>query len=152
METPYSLIPPLASIRVLLHPPTHSCLPVLSFPYTGASTPSDPRATPPTDVKQGHIFSKSHGSLHGFLRLHFGWWSVPRRSGGSGLLTLLLLLWCFKPPQLLHSLLQLLHQEPCSQFNDWLLESTSVFVGLWQLLSGDSHIRFPSASTSQDPQ
>ena len=27
-----------ASMRVFLHPPTHSCLPTLKFPYTGASS------------------------------------------------------------------------------------------------------------------
>jgi hypothetical protein len=34
------------------------------------------------------------------------------------------------------------------QSNGWLGASTSVFVMLWQSLSGDSHIRLPSASFS----
>ena len=34
-ETPYTIPPPPASIRVLPQP-THSCLPALAFPYTGA--------------------------------------------------------------------------------------------------------------------
>ena len=38
LETPYSIPPPSASMRVLPHPPTHSCLPTLAFPYTGASS------------------------------------------------------------------------------------------------------------------
>jgi hypothetical protein len=35
--TPLSHSPSPASMRVLLHPSTHSCLPALAFPYTGAS-------------------------------------------------------------------------------------------------------------------
>ena len=37
LETPYSILPLPASMRVLPHPPTHSCLPALAFSYTGAS-------------------------------------------------------------------------------------------------------------------
>jgi hypothetical protein len=41
----------------------------------------------------------------------------------------------------------------CSvQPNDWLYESTSEFVRLWQSLSGDSYIRLLLASTSWHPQ
>ena len=36
LETLYPLLPPPASIRVITHPPTHSLLPALAFPYTGA--------------------------------------------------------------------------------------------------------------------
>ena len=36
-ETPYPSLPPLASMRVLPHSPTHFRLPTLAFPYTGAS-------------------------------------------------------------------------------------------------------------------
>jgi hypothetical protein len=35
-EIPYLFSPPLASMRVFPHPPTHSCFSVLVFPYTGA--------------------------------------------------------------------------------------------------------------------
>jgi hypothetical protein len=68
-----------------------------------------------------------------------GWWSSCRELPPRG---------C-KPPQLLQSLLQLLHQ---SQSDDWLQASTSVFVRLWQSLSGKGLIRLPSASTTQHPQ
>ena len=77
---------------------------------------------------------------------------VRRSSGRSGQLTLLLPPWVCKPPQLLQSLLQLLHRGPHTQSNGWLRASASVFVRLWQSLSGDSHIRLPSASSSQHPQ
>ena len=36
LETPYPISPPPASMRVLPHLPTHSCLPALALPYTGA--------------------------------------------------------------------------------------------------------------------
>jgi hypothetical protein len=35
-EIPYPIPPPPASMRVLSNPPTHSHLPALAFPYTGA--------------------------------------------------------------------------------------------------------------------
>ena len=35
-ETPYPIIPPPASMRVVPHPPTHSYLLAPAFPYTGA--------------------------------------------------------------------------------------------------------------------
>ena len=37
--TPLSHSPSPASMRVLLYPPTHSCLPALAFLYTGALNP-----------------------------------------------------------------------------------------------------------------
>jgi hypothetical protein len=36
-RTPYPITPPPASMRVLPHPPIHSCLPALAFPYNGVS-------------------------------------------------------------------------------------------------------------------
>jgi hypothetical protein len=36
-EIPYPIHPTPASMRVLLQPPTHSCLPTLAFTYIGAS-------------------------------------------------------------------------------------------------------------------
>ena len=35
-EIPYPILPPPASMRVLLQPPTHYYLSILAFPYTGA--------------------------------------------------------------------------------------------------------------------
>jgi hypothetical protein len=37
-ETPYAMLPLPASMRVLLHLPTQSCLSALAFPYTGVSS------------------------------------------------------------------------------------------------------------------
>ena len=58
-----------------------------------------------------HIRGRSHGSLHVYYLIVD---PVPGSSGESGLLTLLLPLCGCKPLQLLHFLLQLLHQEPCA--------------------------------------
>jgi hypothetical protein len=38
LEIPYHLLSPPASMQVLTHPPTHSFLLTLVFPYTGASS------------------------------------------------------------------------------------------------------------------
>ena len=37
-QTPYLLLPNPASIRVLPHLPTHSCLSTIAFPYPGSSS------------------------------------------------------------------------------------------------------------------
>jgi hypothetical protein len=89
-----------------------------------------------------------HGSLHVYS-LVGGPVPGSLRGKGSGQLTLLLLLWGCKPPQLLQSLLQLLYQGPRAQSNGLLQAFTSVFVRLWQSLSEDRHIRLQSTSTSQ---
>jgi hypothetical protein len=82
----------------------------------------------------------------------FGWCSSPQEFLGSSLLTLLLPPWGCKPPQLLQSLSNSSIRDPWVQSNGWLWASASVFVRLLQSLSGDSHIRLPSACTSQHPQ
>ena len=38
LQTPYPISPLTASMRLLTHLPTHSCLTTLAFPYTGASS------------------------------------------------------------------------------------------------------------------
>jgi hypothetical protein len=37
-QTPYPILPDPTSMRVLTHPPTHSCLIILVYFYTGASS------------------------------------------------------------------------------------------------------------------
>jgi len=46
---------PFASVRVLLHPLTHSCLCSSIFSTPGDQTHTGPRASPPLDVRQGHL-------------------------------------------------------------------------------------------------
>ena len=49
---PYPLLPlPFASMRVLLHPLTHSCLTALASPYAGASNLHRTKGSPPIDVR-----------------------------------------------------------------------------------------------------
>ena len=45
-----------ASLRVFPHPPTHSCLLTLAFPYTSLHRT---RASSPTDAHQGHPLLES---------------------------------------------------------------------------------------------
>jgi hypothetical protein len=80
--------------------------------------------------------------------VHFGWWSSPWERQGSGWRTLLLLWRGCKPPQLLLSLLHLLHLRPSTTSNGWLWVLNPVFATLSLSLSGNSLIRLPSASTS----
>jgi len=66
-QTPYPILPPSASVRVLPHPSTHSCLTALTFPYTGHWALQDQQ--PPLPLMTGkalfsYISSWSHGSHH----------------------------------------------------------------------------------------
>ena len=80
-----------------------------------------------------HVYSLFGGLVHG-------------NSGSSGWLILFFLWWC-KPLQFLQSLLLLLHLGLYAQSNCWLLASASVFVKLWQSLSGDSYTMLLPAYT-----
>jgi hypothetical protein len=123
LESLYPIPPPPASMRVLPHPLTHphtlAFLPWHS-PTLGHQTLRGPRAVPPimsNKVILCHICGQSHGSLHVYSLVGD---PVPGSSRGSSLLTLLLLPWGCKPPQLLQSFLQLLHRELQAQSNGWL--------------------------------
>jgi hypothetical protein len=101
---PPSHAPDPASVRMLPLPPTHSHLPILTFPYTGAMESSQDQGTLlplmlPT--KFCYICSWNHGSLHvySFIGELF-----PGSSGGSGWLIFLFFLWGCKSLQLLQSL------------------------------------------------
>jgi hypothetical protein len=129
--------------------PTHSPTPALAFPHTRASNPHRTKGYfshwCPNKAIRYHIHGRSRGSLHVYSLVGS---PVPGGLCGSGPLTLLLCPLGCKPPQLLQSLLQLLHPGPCAQSNGWLWASTSVFVRLWQSISGNSCIMLLSASTS----
>jgi hypothetical protein len=58
-------------------PPTHSCLPTLAFPYTGALSFIGPRASPPIDAQQGHPLL--HMQLEPWVSpcVLFSWWFSP---------------------------------------------------------------------------
>jgi hypothetical protein len=77
---------------------------------------------------------------------------ISRSSGASSWWILLFFLWGCKALQLLQSFLPLLHWVPHTKTNGCLKASTSVFLRLWQSLSGDSYISLLSAITSWHPQ
>jgi hypothetical protein len=81
------------------HPPTPVLKPWHSHTLRH-QTLSGPRASPPTDVQQGHPLPHMWPAPWVF----FGWCSSPQEFLGSSLLTLLLPPWGCKPPQLLQSL------------------------------------------------
>ena len=66
---------------------------------------------------------------------------VPGSSGGSGWLVLLLFLWCCKP-------FSSFRPSPNSFTGEPVLSWLQALGRLWQSLSGDSYIRFLSASIS----
>jgi hypothetical protein len=111
--TPYPTSSLPSSMRVLPSPPTPA-FPPWHSPTLEHRTPSGSRATAPTDVQQGHPLP--HMKLGHAYSLVGG--PVPGSSGGgSGQLTLLLPPQGCKLPQLLESLLQLLHWGPRAHSN-----------------------------------
>ena len=51
LKTPYPIPLYTASMRVLYHPPTHSCLTALAFLYPGASSLHRTKGLPPIDAR-----------------------------------------------------------------------------------------------------
>ena len=51
LQNPYPITPYRASMRVLLHPSTHSCLNALAFLYPGASSLHRTKGLPPIDTR-----------------------------------------------------------------------------------------------------
>ena len=158
LETPYSILPLPASMRVLPHPSTHPPTPT-SPPWNcpilrHCQALTGPRATPPTDVQQGHPLP--HMWLGPWVPpcVLFGWWSSPQGAPGG------LSCWTVAPPPPMGLQNPSASSVPsptppsgtCGQSNGWLWASASVFVSLWQTLSGDSHIRLLSTSTSDHLQ
>jgi hypothetical protein len=88
-----------ASMRVLPLLPTHSHLPDLAFPYTGASSLHRTNNLPSHWCPTSYICSWSHGSLHVYSLVDD---LVPGSSGGSAWLIFLFFLWGCKPLQFLH--------------------------------------------------
>ena len=96
-----------------------------------------------------YISGWSHGNFHvhslvgGFI------------AGSSGLSVCLILLFFLKVANTFSSFSpfsNFLHWGPHAQSNGWMWALTTVFVWLWQSLSGDRYIRLLSASTSWHPQ
>ena len=67
LETPYPIPPPPVFMRVLTHPPTHSSLPTLAFPYWDIEPSQNQGLLLPLMSYKAilcFICSWSHGSLH----------------------------------------------------------------------------------------
>jgi hypothetical protein len=64
LENHYPISPPFASMRLLLHLPTHFCLHTLAFPTLGHLGFTGPRASALLDTILCHICGWSSGSLH----------------------------------------------------------------------------------------
>ena len=115
-ETPYPILSPPVCMRVFPHTATPILQPRHS-PTLGHQTPSGPRNPSPTDVQQVRPLPHMWPVPWVTPCVFYGWLSsLPGAGGGEGgvggqsyLLTLLLPPWGCKPPQLLHSLLQLFH-------------------------------------------
>jgi hypothetical protein len=79
---PFSLSPlPFTSLRVFLHPLTHSCLTALAPPYIGTSSLHRTKGLPslPIDAKEGHPLLLLHMYLEPWLLpcILFGWCLSP---------------------------------------------------------------------------
>ena len=134
--------------------PTNPLTPVFlpwHFPTLGHRKPSGLRASPPTDVQQDHTMPhvRVAGATDPSMCI---FWLVVQSPGAPGHLAS----WhCCS----LHGA-----TNPLSSFRTFsnssiwdpklspMVGCDSVFVRLWQSLLGNSHIRFLSASTSQNPQ
>ena len=94
-ENPYPIPLPSASMRVFLHPLTHSCLTALASPYTGASSLHRTKGLSFHDILQGHPLL--HMQLKQWVApcVLFVWWfsSGELWGKGSGWLILLFFLW-----------------------------------------------------------
>jgi hypothetical protein len=81
LATSYSMSPPPASRRMLLHPPTPT-FPPWHSPILGHRTHSGPRVTPPTDVQQGNPLPHMWPAPWVQAGVFFGSWSRPSELWG----------------------------------------------------------------------
>jgi hypothetical protein len=99
-------------MRVLIHPPTHSCFPTLAFPYTGALNLLRPKGY------SSHLCTTRPFSATYVDSLAGG--PVPGSSGGSGLLALLPLPMGLKTPSAPSVPSTSIPSGTCTQSNGWL--------------------------------
>jgi hypothetical protein len=137
-------------MRVIPHPPTHSCLSALAFSYTGASSQdfTGLSASPPIDAWQGHPLL--HMQLEPWVPpcVLCGSWFSPWQLWGIWLVDIVVLPMGLQIPSA-PSVCDLTPPlvSPRSGWC-WLCASLSVFVRHWQSLSGNSYTRLLSASSS----
>jgi hypothetical protein len=149
LEIPYPIPPAPASMRVLLHSPTPILLP-WHYPTLGIE---HPQARGPLLLQMTnkailcHICGQRHGSLHVYSLVGG---PVPGSSGGGGGVWLLDTIAPSMGLQIPSAPSVLSPSPPSgtpelSSMVGW--ELPPVVVRLWQSLSGNNHIRLPSAST-----
>jgi hypothetical protein len=107
-----------------------------------------PRASPPIDAHKGHPLLHMRLEPCVLLWLRLG----IRESLKVWLVDIVVLSMWLKTYSTPSVLSLIIYWGPCSQFNGCLETSASLFVRLWQGLSGDIHIRLHSACTSWHPQ
>jgi len=148
MLSPFSIFPPQApirsslspaSMRVPLHPPTHTCLSGLVSPYPGSFSfhttkrlPSQwcqirpSSATYPAGAWVPPVFSLVGGLVPGIFRVLVGWYCCSSYEVANPVFS------SFSPCP------NFPHWGPCAQSNVLLCASTSELGRVWQSLSGDS--------------
>ena len=126
-----------------IHPPWHS-------PTLGHLTTSGRRAAPPTDIQKGHPLPQYAAWVKGPSMCIL--WLLVQSPGAPRSLAS----WHCCSPHGNANPLSSFSPSSNSSTGDPELSSTqasaSVFVRLWQSLSGNSHIRLPSAGTTWHPQ
>ena len=139
------LSPPPASLRVLPHFPT------LAFPNNGASNTLRPKGL------SSHLMSIQQDQPLPHMWpapwvppfVFFGWWYSPQELWGVWPVnTVASSVGAATPLSSFSPFYNSSIRDPLAQSNGWLQASSSVFVRLWQSLSGDSHIRLPSKALS----
>ena len=150
LETPYPI--PAPWLYEGAPPPTHSHPPALAFPYTGALNtlmskgPSSHWCLTKPSTATYVVSTIGHSMCTLWLVVQFQLWLNLDGWQYFSLQWTAKLLSFFSP--FFNSSIR----DTRAQVNGWLWASSSVFVRLWQRLSGDSHIRFLSASTSRYSQ
>jgi hypothetical protein len=151
LEAPYPIHPPSDSMRGLPHPLPSSC-PGISLDL-GIEHPQAQGLLFPLMFNKAifcHICGQCHGLLHVYSLVGG---PVLRSSWGGLACSYFCSLHGAANPLSSFCLFSISSiRDSWAQSNGWLWISSSVFVRLCQSLSGDSHIRLPSASTSWHPQ
>jgi len=146
---PYPILLPLLLMRVLTPNPSH--LIALAFPYTGASSLHNGLSSHWCQIRPSSVAYVA-GAMGPAPWVPFGWWFSPWKLRCVWLVDIIVLLTGLQTTSA-HSVLSLAAPlwSLCSL--QYLPVSIHICICLlWQILSGDSYIRFQSASTSWHPQ
>ena len=152
-KPPIPYLPSPASMRMLIHLPTHPLLSSLPGLHWSIEHPQAQRPLLPLMFNKATLATYAASTMSPFMCIL---WLVVQSLGALGVVV-----W---PVDTVAPSMRLQAPSvpsvpsptppsgPLAQSNGWLQASTSVYVRLWQSLSGDSSNRLPSASTSWHPQ